>query len=259
MKGLKQMTNMKKILVLILACLLVTALVFAGCEKPQGPTEAPDTTPTQTDPTEALLPEEVKTSDMTFKLQRDRTYMLASYTGNADTVTIPASVEGTPVTAVASACFKGMTGLKKVEITDGVVKLGDEVFSGCTALAEVIIPGSVGAIGHSAFLDTPWLAAKTSNPAAKWLIVGDGVLLKYFGTGALGIKVPDTVKYISDAFRGNTKLQKITVQGGCKVIGEYAFADCPKLHEISLPLKLDYIANSSVYGCTSLELIDNKD
>lgn len=253
------MTKMKRILVLMLSCLLLASLVFVGCEKPQDPTQAPDTTPSETNPPEVKLPEEVKTTDMVFKLQRDRTYMLVSYTGTADAVTIPASVEGTAVTAVGDACFKGMTGLKKVEITEGVTTLGNEVFSGCTALAEVIIPKTVGAIGHSAFVDTPWLAAETSNPAVKWLIVGDGVLLKYFGVGALGIKVPDTVKYISDAFRGNQKLIKITVQGGCRVIGEYAFADCPKLHEISLPLKLDYIANSSVYGCTALELIDNKD
>lgn len=253
------MTKTKRILVLLLSCLLLAALVFAGCEKPQDPTQAPDTKPTETNPPEVKLPEEVKTTDMVFKLQRDGTYMLVSYSGNAESVTIPASVEDYKVTAVADACFKGMTGLKKVEITEGVTKLGNEVFSGCTALAEVTIPGTVAGIGHSAFVDTPWLATNTSNPAVKWLIVGDGVLLKYFGTGALGIKVPANVKYISDAFRGNKKLIKITVQGGCKVVGEYAFADCPNLNEISLPLKLDYIANSSVYGCTALELIDNKD
>ena len=253
------MKNMKRILVLMLSCLLVAALVFSGCEMSQKPTEAPETTPTETDPPTANMPEEVKTSDMVFQLQRDGTYKLVSYTGTADSVTIPASVEEGPVTAVADACFKGMTGLKKVEIAEGIVTLGNEVFNGCTALAEVIIPGTVGAIGHSAFVDTPWFAEQTSNPADKWLIVGDGVLLKFFGVGAIGVKVPDTVKYISDAFRGNTKLTKITVQGGCKVIGEYAFADCTALHEISLPLKLDYIANSSVYGCTALELIDNKD
>lgn len=253
------MTKMKRILVLMLSCLLLAALVFAGCEQPQNPETVPSTEPTETEPTEAQLPEEVTTTDMVFQLQRDGTYMLTSYTGNGESVTIPASVDGAQVTAVADACFKDMTGLKKVEITDGVTKLGNEVFSGCTALEEVTIPQSVGAIGYSAFADTPWLVANTSNPAQKWLIVGDGVLLKYFGTGALGIKVPDTVKYISDAFRGNTKLIKITVQGGCRVIGEYAFADCTNLNEISLPLKLDYIANSSVYGCTALELIDNKD
>ena len=253
------MTNMKRILVLMLSCLLIAALVFTGCDMGQKPTEAPETMPTETDPPTANLPEEVKTSDMVFQLQRDGTYKLVSYTGTADSVTIPASVEEGAVTAVADACFKGMTGLKKVEIAEGIVTLGNEVFSGCTALAEVTIPGTVGAIGHSAFVDTPWFAEKTSNPADKWLIVGDGVLLKFFGVGAIGVKVPDTVKYISDAFRGNTKLTKITVQGGCRVIGEYAFADCTSLHEISLPLKLDYIANSSVYGCTALELIDNKD
>jgi len=253
------MTKMKRLLVLMLSCLMLAMLLFAGCEMPQESTQPPDTTPSETQPTEPPLPEEVKTSDMVFKLQRDGTYMLVSYTGSADSVTIPASAGEGVVTAVADACFKGMTGLKKVEIAEGVTKLGNEVFSGCTALAEVIIPKTVAAIGHSAFVDTPWLAENTSNPAGKWLIVGDGVLLKFYGKGALGVKVPDTVKYISDAFRGNTKLIKITVQGGCKVVGEYAFADCTSLHEISLPLKLDYLANSSVYGCTALELIDNKD
>ena len=253
------MTKMKRILVLMLSFLLVAALVFTGCEKPQNSDQDPDAQPSETQAPEVKLPEEVKTSDMTFKLQRDGTYMLVSYTGTADSVTIPSSVEESKVTAVADACFKGMTGLKKVEISEGITTLGNEVFSGCTALAEVTIPGTVAAIGHSSFLDTPWLAEKTSNPAGKWLVVGDGVLLKYYGVGALGIKVPDTVKYISDAFRGNKKLQKITVQGSCKVVGEYAFADCTALHEISLPLKLDYLANSAVYGCTALELIDNKD
>ena len=252
------MTILKRIPVLMLCILLVAALVFAGCEMP-GANETPDTTPSETEAPKVQLPEEVKTSDMVFQLQRDGTYKLVSYTGTADSVTIPATAGEGIVTAVGDACFKGMTGLKKVEISEGITTLGNEVFSGCTALAEVIIPGTVGAIGHSAFVDTPWFAAETANPALKWFIVGDGVLLKFVGVGALGVKVPETVKYISDAFRGNTKLIKITVPGTCKVVGEYAFADCTALHEISLPLKLDYLANSSVYGCTSLELIDNKD
>ena len=252
------MTNMKRIPVLMLCILLVAALVLTGCETPGG-AETPDTTPSETEAPKVQLPEEVKTSDMVFQLQRDGTYKLVSYTGTADSVTIPATAGEGIVTTVGDACFKGMTGLKKVEISEGITTLGNEVFNGCTALAEVIIPGTVGAIGHSAFVDTPWLAQETSNPAKKWLIVGDGVLLKFFGVGALGVKVPETVKYISDAFRGNPKLIKITVPGTCKVVGEYAFADCTALHEISLPLKLDYLANSSVYGCTALELIDNKD
>ena len=111
------MTKMKRILVLMLSCLLLAALVFAGCEKPQDPTQAPDPKPTETNPPEVKLPEEVKSTDMVFKLQRDGTYMLVSYSGSAESVTIPASVEDYKVTAVADACFKGMTGLKKVEIT----------------------------------------------------------------------------------------------------------------------------------------------
>ena len=89
--------------------------------------------------------------------------------------------------------------------------------------------------------------------------MGDGVLLKYSGTATTEVTVPTSVKYISDAFRGNSKLIKITVKSTCKVIGQYAFADCPNLHTIGLPMELDYIASNSVVGCPVLQVIKNID
>lgn len=258
----------KNISISLIIVLLVMVLALSACNTPPAPTTPSDTTPSETvAPTETDPPQtdppvnlaaEVKTEDMVFNLQRDNTYKLMSWSGTGDSVTIPATVGEGKVTAVADACFKGMTGLKTVNISNGVTKLGNEVFSGCTSLENITIPSSVSAIGHSAFLDTPWLAAKTSD-SVQWLIVGDGVLLKYYGTGIPEVTVPYKVKYISDAFRGNAELTRITVYSTCKVIGQYAFADCPILFTISLPTKLDYIASSSVVGCPLLQIIKNED
>lgn len=263
------MYSKRKLLTLVIVALLIMALALSACQTSQTPTDPSDTapsgtvTPTETDPPVTDPPvdlaAEVKTGDMVFSLQRDNTYMLTSWSGTGDSVTIPATAGEGKVTAVADACFKDLTELKTVVISEGVTKLGNEVFSGCTSLENVTIPVSVTAIGHSAFLGTPWFTVRTSSGSTNWLIVGDGVLLKYYGTGVPEVTVPYTVKYISDAFRGNTELTRITVYSTCKVIGQYAFADCPILCTISLPTKLDYIASSSVVGCPILQIIENED
>lgn len=253
----------RNILPLLLVVLLSLSLVFSACHTLQTPTTPSDPAPTQTDPPKETDPPvnldaEVKTGDMVFQLQRDNTYKLISWSGTGDFVTIPATAGEGKVTAVADACFKDNAGLKTVVISQGVTKLGHEVFSGCTSLENLTIPASMAAIGHSAFQGTPWYTAKVAE-SSPWLIVGDGVLLKYSGTGATEVTVPDSVKYISDAFRGNQELIKITVRATCKVVGHYAFADCPVLHTISLPMHLDYIANNSVVGCPILQVIKNQD
>ena len=214
-----------------------------------------DPPPEADDP--SVLAPEIYTGDMIFALQSDNTYKLMSWSGTGESVTVPATVGNGVVTSVADACFKNRTGLKTVVISQGVTKLGNEVFSGCTSLKNVTIPSSVVSIGHSAFRGTPWFSAKVSE--YQWLIVGDGVLLKYSGSGATEVTVPASVKYISDAFRGNQKLVKITVKSTCRVIGQYAFADCPVLHTIGLPMRLDYIASNSVAGCPVLQVIKNID
>ena len=235
-----------------------------GDEEIESETNPPQVTdpPQETDPPQdtnypTVLAPEVSTNNMVFLLQQDNTYKLMSWSGSGDSVTVPATVGHGKVTSVADGCFKNRTDLRAVVISAGITKLGNEVFSGCTSLYSVTIPDSVSTIGYSAFQGTPWYTSRASQ--SQWLIVGDGVLLKYSGTGATEVTVPASVKYISDAFRGNSKLVRINVKSTCKTIGQYAFADCPKLKIIGLPMKLDYIASNSVVGCPILQNIKNID
>lgn len=183
---------------------------------------------------------------------------ITDYVGSDDILLIPGFIEGLPVVGIGSSAFSESVSLTKVTIPQSVVSIDENAFNGCTSIVKVVIPDSVAAIGHSAFQGTPWYTAKIAQ-SGEWLIVGDGVLLKYSGTGATEVTVPASVKYISDAFRGNTELIKITVNAACKTIGQYAFADCAKLQIIGLPMKLDYIASNSVAGCTALHNIKNID
>jgi hypothetical protein len=74
-------------------------------------------------------------------------------------VTIPASINGRPVTGILENAFANCTTLISVSIPDSVKFIGDYAFYKCTNLATVNIPESVTNIGAHVFNGT-----KISNP-----------------------------------------------------------------------------------------------
>ncbi len=65
-------------------------------------------------------------------------YVLAGYTGKADTLVIPETVDGIPVVAVADGAFAGNKSLKIVFLPASLVFLGEGVFEGCDGLKEIL-------------------------------------------------------------------------------------------------------------------------
>ena len=66
-------------------------------------------------------------------------------------LTIPASIEGKPVTSIGDFAFRGCRSLKSITIPDGVTSIKTGAFSGCTSLTSITIPDSVISIGDRAF------------------------------------------------------------------------------------------------------------
>ena len=248
---------MKNFLIILLA-LLMCVSVFAACDKKPGGSEEETTTaaPVEDTPNDTVvIPEKkLQEGDYYFLLNEDRaSYSLGKYVGNGTTLELPETAGGLPVTAIMSKAFKGNKTLKAVKIGENFVEIGNEAFSGCTALATVSIANSVAAIGHSAFLDTPWLNGKT----AEFVIVGDGVLIKYNGLAAeINVKKSLGVKYISDAFAGNKGIFTVVIDPGVLYVGERAFADCISLKKIVFPVEMKKLASSAFDGCTSLTTIE---
>ncbi|MBP5289758.1 MAG: leucine-rich repeat domain-containing protein [Clostridia bacterium] len=141
---------------------------------------------------------------------------------------------GKGLTEIPLGMFYGCVSLEEVVLPEGVTRVGEEAFSKCDALKKVTLPAtlreigpyafwstgtedlvfaipeSVAAIGAGAFRETAWLDGQTEA----FVIVGDGVLLRYNGSET-EVAVPDDVKYLSDAFAG-TQVKKVILPGGIR-------------------------------------------
>ena len=76
---------------------------------------------------------------------------ITGYTGPGGDVTIPATINGYPVTSIGSYAFYGINSLTSVTIPNSVTSIGSYAFEYCTSLTSVTIPNSVTGIAAQAF------------------------------------------------------------------------------------------------------------
>ena len=99
----------------------------------------------------ASATESQKPTAMAFHYEiRDGRAVILSYPGDEPRVTVPAVIEGYPVTAIADSAFQG-TSITEVEIPYSVSEIGWFAFADCPGLMNVTLPASVEAIGYGAF------------------------------------------------------------------------------------------------------------
>ncbi len=183
--------------------------------------------------------------DDEFVIVGDR--VLISYNGAGGDVVIPDGVRH------ISGAFSGCETLTSVRIPDTVTSIGDGAFIGCAELEKLSIPGSVSCIGRNAFAGTPWYESLTDE----FVIVGDGVLLKYNGTDRQ-VRIPSGVKYITDAFMsGNTStdVTEVTLPDSVRVIGDKAFAYQHDIKSIVIPDSVISIGKEAFVGCSLQQLL----
>ena len=133
-------------------------------------------------------------------------YQVCSCTGDPESVIIPATYQDKLVT-----------------------KIGDEAFSGCSGLTEVIIRASIKSIGKYAFKNCSKLNS---------------------------IILPKTAKSIDlGAFYGCSSLTTFEIPHGATRIMEYTFEKCTSLQSISIPESVTRISHRAFAGCSSLETV----
>ncbi len=183
--------------------------------------------------------------DDEFVIVGDQT--LIRYNGAGGDVVIPDGLRH------ISGAFSGCETLTSVRIPDTVTSIGDESFSRCGCLETLNIPDAVSKIGTEVFAGTPWYESLTDE----FVIVGDGVLLKYNGTNQQ-VRIPSGVKYISDAFMADntsTRVTEVTLPDSVTVIGDNAFAGQYFLESIVLPNSLTRIGERAFSECAIRQLI----
>ena len=213
--------------------------------------------------------QEVRCSDGTVELPAYRIedgVLKAWYRGDSEPV-IP---EG--VTKIGDEAFSGCTSLASVTIPEGVTEIGEYAFSGCTALASVSIPASVTTIGEDAFKAcTALKEVRYGGTKAQWFtrklfwrFYGDVVVQCSDGEGIskgmTEVVIPEGVTEIGDrAFYGYTALASVTIPEGVTVIGESAFSDRTALASVTIPGSVTKIGSSAFSGCTALTSVSIPD
>ena len=153
------------------------------------------------------------------------------------------------VTKIGEDAFFGCTGLTSITIPDSVTSIGDYAFSGCTGLTSVTISDSVTSIGNGAFDGCTSLTSITIPDSVT--SIGDYAFEDC--TSLTSITIPDSVTSIGDsAFSGCTGLTSITIPDSVTSIGDMAFSYCTSLTSIAIPESVTSIGGSAFYKCTSL-------
>jgi hypothetical protein len=200
---------------------------------------------------------------------------IVSYIGSAQSVRLPETIEGFPVTAIGSKAFKDKD-VVSVSIPDSVTSIGGNAFSGCSGLTSITIPDSVTSIGSGAFHNTAWYEAQPdglvyagkvayaykgempTNTSITLLAGTKGIAdYAFYGcSGLTSITIPAGVASIGNyAFQNCSGITSITLSAGVTSIGDYAFYNCRGLTSITIPASVTSIGDAAFYSCSGLTSI----
>ncbi len=125
----------------------------------------------------------------------------------------------------------GWKNCSSVSLPDGLTKIGNSAFEGCTHLASVIIPDSVTSIGQNAFWSCTSLVSVTIGNSVT--SIGNGAFDHC--TSLASVTIPDSVTSIgNEAFSNCTSLASVTIGNSVTSIGEHAFYYCYNLAEVNV-------------------------
>ena len=170
---------------------------------------------------------------------------ITGYSGIKADLTIPATIQKTPVVAIEGYVFENNDTLKNVTIPDSVTSIGKSAFLGCSSLTGVYISDIEA-----------WCNISFSNGGSNPLSYAKNLYLN--GTLITELTIPDSIISIkSSTFHGCSSLTSITIPIGVETIGNYAFYKCSALTTVTFAenSQLSSIGESAFLGCSSLTSI----
>jgi hypothetical protein len=204
---------------------------------------------------------------------------ITGYTGSAAAISIPANIQGKPVTAIGDNAFNSSSSLSRVTLPDSVISIGDAAFAycgnltgismgkglrsigiqsfwGCSRLSDISLPASLTSIGADAFDHCNSLTV-ISIPHN---VVTLGNYAFYNCTGLTSISILGGITSIEEAtFAGCSSLTSISLPPSLASIGDYAFGYCSSLIHVSIPVGVTFIGEGAFAFCGDLQSINLPD
>lgn len=127
------------------------------------------------------------------------------------------------VTSIGMAAFRGCSA--NIEIPESITEMGSYAFSGCSGIKNITIPNNVTTIGQCVFE----------------------------GSGIESIDI-ENARISYAAFRDCSELESVNIRN-CVDIGGYAFSNCPKLKNITIPDSVTDLGEYAFYKCSGLQSV----
>lgn len=214
-----------------------------------------------------------------YTLCSDGTCIITGYTGDEVHLTIPAQLDGHPVTMIGSlgtyntdllsiAIPEGVTTLgphafyfysfiQEIHLPESLVSIGQGAFGCCYDLQALHIPAGVRYIGSDAFASTDSLSVLTiaaENPIYRlengFLLRQDDLLLHCLDVPEDGyVEVPQGIIAIAPSAFSSSEVVYVSLPDSVRSIGREAFQYCYDLATINLPEGLVRIGDHAFDSC----------
>ncbi len=187
---------------------------------------------------------------------------IVNYVGGGGNLTVPASLDGHPVTRIGPEAFAGCPTLVNVTLPEGLTIIDRHAFAYCTKMKSITLPESLTGIGHFAFMACDHLAAVTIpdgvtalgvnpflecgmlkeitvSPDHPMLEVVDGVLF-------------DRVEHALICCPIGLGPEEYTIPEGTAAVCGLAFSNCKKLRRVIFPNSVLAVDDNPFCGCSKL-------
>lgn len=174
---------------------------------------------------------------------------ITGFDGAVSTVTVPETIEGVPVTVIASQAFEENSALKKLTLPDTITEIGRYAFWNCQNMVLDKFPSGLKTIGKDAFYRCNQL---------KDVVLPEGVTAIpdsafYLCSGLTSIKALGKITSIDrKAFIYCRKLVSADFGGEVKTVGESAFRECNSLVDLNLSDSLESIGYHAFSACPAM-------
>lgn len=163
--------------------------------------------------------------------------------------------------SIDSYAFYWCSHLQSINLNQNVKTIGDYAFGGCSSLSSLTIPENVCEIGLGAFYYCAGLEEINVSERNTFYSSVDGVIFNSDGSVLIAWPnahssaycIPENVTQIGDyAFAGCTDLKDISFASSVQEMGEYAFAYCYGLERIAVNEGCVRIGSHAFDNCNNL-------
>lgn len=154
--------------------------------------------------------------------------------------------------------FEGCTALKQVILPGTLQTIQENAFKGCTGLEVITIPSTVTTIGEGAFEGCTSLERfdGTYASADRRYIVRDNCVLAFAPAALTETTIPEGVTTIkAGVFANNTALKTVNLSAELTTVEDRAFKGCTALPIIRFRTQITSIGEEAFKGCSALRSV----